>query len=98
MKRKDDQGNRTYFRSDRIFFMNDKWYFSTREGDKGPFATREHAERMLARFISESVELSKFQRSRGEPGKLTTLKDAERLRNALKATSTRTLVAPELLI
>jgi Domain of unknown function (DUF6316) len=98
MKRKDDTAERTYFRSDRIFFMNGKWYFSSREGDRGPFATREYAERMLARFIDETVELSKFQRSRGEPDKLTTLKDAERLRNALKATSTRTLVAPELLI
>lgn len=98
MKRKDDQKDRTFFRSDRFFFMNGKWYFSSREGDMGPFATRDNAERMLVRFVNEKLELSKFQSSRGEPVRLTTLHAAEKLRRVEEATSTRSLVAPELLI
>jgi hypothetical protein len=98
MNRKDDKSTRTYFRSDRIFFMNGKWYFSSREGEQGPFASREYAEKMLARFITEKVELLKFQRSRATPEKLTTLVGAERERNALKASIAKPFVAPEVLI
>jgi hypothetical protein len=98
MNRKDDKGDRTYFRSDRIFFMNGKWYFSSREGEQGPFASREHAEKLLSRYITEKVELLKFQRSRTAPAKLTTLVNAERERNALKATTSRPFVSPEVLI
>jgi hypothetical protein len=111
MKRQDDKDDRTYFRSDRIFYINGKWYFSSREGEIGPYATREEADRMLQRFIFDKVALIKFQRAPGAPEKLTTLHVAERERNAerdrnaaqrernvLKATSTRTITPPEILI
>ena len=98
MNRKDDKSDRTYFRSDRIFFMNGKWYFSSREGEQGPFASREYAEKMLMRFLSEKIELLKFQRSRTTPEKVTTLLKAERERNVLKASTGKPFVAPEVLI
>lgn len=36
-----------YFRADRVFAINDGWYFSTREREEGPYATRYAAERAL---------------------------------------------------
>ena len=50
MNRADDQNKTHFFRSDRLFAVNDQWYFSTREHlDQGPYATREEArEEMLA--------------------------------------------------
>lgn len=45
MNRSSDQANAHYFRSERLFLVNDKWYFSTREHlDQGPYATRNEAE------------------------------------------------------
>ncbi|MDJ0891005.1 MAG: DUF6316 family protein [Gammaproteobacteria bacterium] len=41
------------FRSDRMFVVNNRWYFSTREGEEmGPYATREKAEAELVRYLS----------------------------------------------
>ncbi len=64
--RQDDKKERTYFRSERLVSMNGQWYFSTREGEQGPFASKGAAQRALARFINEKVELEGFQRSRRE--------------------------------
>ncbi len=36
-----------YFRADRVFAINDSWYFSSREREEGPYATRGEAERAL---------------------------------------------------
>ena len=40
------------FRSDRMFFADNKWYFSTREGEeRGPFDSKEEAEVELVRYL-----------------------------------------------
>ena len=40
------------FRSQRMFVVDNKWYFSTREGEEmGPYATREKAEAELVRYL-----------------------------------------------
>jgi hypothetical protein len=52
--RKSDDKDSTYFRSgDRVFCLNGKWYYQTREDDHGPFATREAAEKDLQRYVDE---------------------------------------------
>lgn len=45
--------------------MNGAWYFSTREGDEGPYSTQAAAERETRRFTMEVTTLSSFQKSRG---------------------------------
>ena len=43
--RKGDKTARTWFRSDRVFLNNGKWYFFTREGvDVGPYDSQFEAE------------------------------------------------------
>ena len=52
--RKKDTGSATHFRAgDRVFCLNGKWFFQTREVDHGPFPTREAAERDLNRYVEE---------------------------------------------
>jgi len=87
MRRREDQKDKTYFRSERIFCMNGQWYFCTREGDYGPYGSKDIAERALKRFVNDKVELDGFQRSRvrePKPGKPTL---AERLSPAQNARS-----------
>ncbi|MDA1074089.1 MAG: DUF6316 family protein [Proteobacteria bacterium] len=49
--------NVVYFRaSSRLFTLNSDWYFASREGDQGPFATPVKAEQELSIFL----ELSNF--------------------------------------
>ena len=64
MRRREDEDDKTYFRSDRIYSMNGQWYFGAREGDCGPFPSREGAVAALAQFVNEVVELGSFQKSR----------------------------------
>ncbi len=62
---------RIYFRSeDRIICQGSQWYFQSREGDQGPFASREEAELELQYYIeafappdqrSASVQFDLFQ-------------------------------------
>jgi hypothetical protein len=80
MRRHGDQKDKTYFRSERLFCMNGQWYFCTREGDYGPYASRNIAERALKRFVGDKVDLDGFQKSRTHEQsvpRLTTL--AERM-------------------
>jgi hypothetical protein len=44
--------------------MNGNWYFATREGEQGPFASRTRAEAGLRRHLSELEQLEAFQKSR----------------------------------
>ena len=56
----------TIFRSgDRVFCLNGRWFYQTREADHGPFASREAAERDLTRYIEE---MSFFDSVRKEGG------------------------------
>ena len=43
------------FRSDRVFTVNDQWFFQTRELDEpfGPYPNREKAERHLRSFLRD---------------------------------------------
>ena len=44
--------NKRYFRSDtRIFMQDGAWFFSAREGDVGPFPSREHAIDEMSRYV-----------------------------------------------
>src|SRR5262245_10519512 len=80
MRRREDKDDRTYFRSDRLFLMNGRWYFSTREGDYGPFGSREIARAALARFVRDKVELDSFQKAREKDTRKAKTSLAERLR------------------
>ena len=64
MTRRDDQEDKTYFRSNRLFCSNGQWFFVTREGEQGPYSKRDQAEAALERFIGEKVELRHFQDTR----------------------------------
>ena len=43
------------FRSGRMFSIGTAWFFATREGDKGPFASREEAEAELTLYLREKA-------------------------------------------
>lgn len=66
MRRTDPQGsNKRYFRTqERVFSMNGQWYFTAREGDIGPFRTRELALSEVARYARERQDLDSFQKAR----------------------------------
>ena len=86
MRRTDPQdSNKRFFRSgDRIVNLNGAWFFAAREGDLGPFATREIAQREVQRFMEERQELEHFQQSRREVRKqVLTSPTHERVRGAL---------------
>lgn len=51
--------NKTWFRSDRILQINDRWFFLTREQtQEGPFASRQEAERELNYYIGHMNHFS----------------------------------------
>jgi hypothetical protein len=53
--RKNDPSDlkKRFFRSnDRFFQINGQWYFSAREGDIGPFRSREQAKREAEAYVS----------------------------------------------
>ncbi len=66
MRRTDPENtNKRFFRTqERVFSMNGQWYFTAREGDIGPFRTRETALSEVARFVHEREELDSFQKAR----------------------------------
>ena len=52
--RKSDSKDGTYFRSgDRVFCLNGKWFYQTRENDHGPFPSRQAAQVDMQRYIEE---------------------------------------------
>ncbi len=84
MRRDDTDRSRRYFRSsERVFRVNEAWYFAAREGDQGAFQTESGAHAELDRFVLEKQELAHFQAAReAERGNRIELKvlDAERER------------------
>ena len=66
MRRTDPEDtSKRYFRTaERVFSMNGQWYFTAREGDFGPFRTREGALREGARYVRERLDLDSFQKAR----------------------------------
>lgn len=53
--------------------MNGAWYFATREGERGPFQSRERAQAELARYVQDIEQLRGFQESRGADARKRTL-------------------------
>ena len=53
----DNDGKRFFRSSDRVFKQADGWYYSAREGDRGPYDTEQRARDELARFIQEQKDL-----------------------------------------
>ena len=66
MRRTDPEcTTRSYFRSqDRLFVMNGQWFYTTREGEVGPFRSRETALKEVQRYVQERRDLDRFQRAR----------------------------------
>ncbi len=55
----DENPKKRFFRSDdRVFRQGDGWYYSLREGDRGPFQTEKGARADLERFIHEQNDLN----------------------------------------
>ncbi len=61
-RKDDDQGDKVrYFRTgDRFARVGNQYWFSTREGEEGPFASREAAEKALGAYVASQ----QFQSSR----------------------------------
>ncbi len=66
MRRTDQEDtHKRYFRTtERVFSMNGQWYFTAREGDIGPFRTREGALSEVTRYVRERKDLESFQNAR----------------------------------
>ncbi len=66
MRRTDPKDTRrSFFRTgNRIFSLNGQWFFATREGEVGPWRSREVATREATRYVRERNDLERFQRSR----------------------------------
>ena len=65
MRRTDSEDSKRYFRAqERVFCMNGQWYFNAREGDIGPFRTRDAAIKEIARYVRERQDLDSFQKAR----------------------------------
>ena len=44
--------DKVWYRTDRIFSIGAKWYFTTREGNNvGPFASKNEADRGVSRYL-----------------------------------------------
>lgn len=57
--RRDDTDERRHFRStDRLFSTNTVWFFESREGDHGPYDTRQEAQAELARYVKKMAALN----------------------------------------
>ncbi len=54
--RKTDEKNKVHYRTkDRFFCQDGWWYFQTREGNRGPFGSREEAETEL-KLYADTME------------------------------------------
>ena len=53
MRKTDTSDTRRFRSADRVFRADDAWFVETREGDLGPYATREEAAMRLRQFIAE---------------------------------------------
>ena len=67
MKRATDEGEKTYFRTERLFMSDGQYWFATREGiDQGPFATVGDAEAALRHYIQTQRTMERMRsRMRG---------------------------------
>ena len=62
MREDDEKSNISHFRSAHRFFCQDgQWWFSTREGEEGPFNSREHAEATRDRYVDSIQMMQKIK-------------------------------------
>ena len=62
MRDSDEQSNVRHFRTGhRYFCENGQWWFSTREGEEGPFATRAAAEAALDRYVQSIKAMQEYR-------------------------------------
>lgn len=53
--RRGEESSHIPFRTGRIYYVNDQWFFCTREGhDEGPYPSRDEAEAALAMYIRDT--------------------------------------------
>jgi len=56
---------RSYFRSEnRTFVLNGEWFFTTREGEFGPYRSKKRVDDEVKCFIEANDELNTFTESR----------------------------------
>lgn len=55
MSHRDDEADKVHFRSERVFAVNDKWFFQLRDMAEslGPYGTRKQADAALAIFLED---------------------------------------------
>ena len=62
MRDSDEKTNVRHFRTANRYFCQDgQWWFSTREGEEGPFPTREQAELARERFVNAITAMQKYK-------------------------------------
>jgi|GEM_PF-1556174 len=62
-----EAGDKRYFRaSERVFRMNEAWFFAAREGDQGPYPSEDEALMEMKRYIETQTQLRGFQNEREE--------------------------------
>jgi hypothetical protein len=60
-RKHDGEDSKFYFKTDRFIVQNGEWYYMTREGvERGPFESREAAERDSAMYILEQRKRESF--------------------------------------
>lgn len=64
MRKSDGQDKRVFFRADDRFFRIDSdWFYTTREGEQGPFASQKEAKRHLDQFVAlEAMKVNQFEK------------------------------------
>ena len=77
MRKSDEEEKKKFFRTGTRFFCADsQWYYTTREGDEGPFRTEELARRHLRTYLDlesmksdqrEKVETIRSQKVDADP-------------------------------
>ena len=65
MRKSDDNPDTRFFRMpERLFRVNDEWWFSTREQDQGPFPNKEQAQVALDRYATTMQHMKEVQEQR----------------------------------
>lgn len=59
-----DSKVRPFRTRNRYFCQDGQWWFSTREGEEGPFVSREAAEHGMQRYVDSAAEMKKLQQDK----------------------------------
>ena len=67
MREEDEKTNVRHFRmAHRYFCENGQWWFSTREGEEGPFPSREAAEAGMQRYVDSITAMKEYKKKHDE--------------------------------